>query len=333
MTPYETKIHGRITLALQSFVAVSRAKTILFLAIPTLLILFLISGCSETKSNEAQLKVTTTLENETPYSQKRIEKHLEALFSYKIKHGDSFRAGRYLPFKKEVLFYLDFGFALKNHVEKRKIVVKVLKEFEQRTSTKITISQSNRPSINERIKNDNQITTYRYADEFAADYIYFNLLTKVEIANSLKEGFWYQQLILGKPKGTLEKALKSINRQTVSYSLANVNRIGKQSAYKVLALLELTDYRNQHFEAFLRKQLYLTFLQNSIRKSIPDFIVPSTFNKKQDDFSKQEISKFDWVLLDEFYHNPELIEGMPFKDVIPILAQAIAKRMKGTDHE
>lgn len=99
-------------------------------------------------------------------------------------------------------------------------------------------------------------------------------------------------------------------------------------------LLELSPYREKYFKDFIINEFYLSLLPNATKLNTSNYIKPSVINKRYDDYEKGEISQFDWIVLDEFYNNKNLKDFMFYKtEVIPILTEAIYKRLQGIDDE
>lgn len=270
----------------------------------------------------------TSARADDQYAEQKIEKHLQEIFNKNLALEKRVIGYRYLPFGKVIIVYIDFSKSISNQKNKRHILEGIFQKYAEIMHCTFKIKYGS-PPITRSEKGDKSQTVFHDLDAALHSLVYMKFVTKDELFQSLNNGFWHS-FFENIPESIFDKYIKMLREQkevTASIISVPTKQKGRLNidSYKLVAL---SAYRDKYFHDYVEKELYLTFLGNKERANTSVYISPSTFNVRYDDFSKPEISKFDWVLLDEFYNNKSLNKLMYYRDVIPILAKAIAKRME-----
>ena len=296
--------------------------------------------------------------NET-YTKENITKHLEVLFTKNIRYEQINKNKRYLPFSHTINLYYEFSSSIKNQKEKVKILKSVAKKFERIIHLPIKVKHG-KPDITLTEQNGMLKTIYNTEDSLFEENIYIDFATKNEILLKLKKGFWYKRFFFGAKSNKYQRYINYIDKQRyISLGIVSVQkiqfnsidgevRLAQENILKKIPtsiqidskrlknyfLLEVSNNRNKYFEKFIIKEIYLSLFPYSTRLNTSKYIVPSVINKQEYSYKKDEVSKFDWIVLDEFYNNKNLKDFMFYKtEVIPILTEAIYKRLQGIDDE
>ncbi|WP_024851873.1 hypothetical protein [Hydrogenovibrio kuenenii] len=266
----------------------------------------------------------TSAKAEVQYSEQKIEKHLQQIFKKNLVYEKRYKGWRYLPFGKVIIFYMDFSDSIQNQQQKRNTIERALKKYADIMHCTFKVKYGI-PPISFYRKDGFLVNEYHRLDPALNSFVYMKFVKRDELFQNLENGFWHD-LYGNVSDKTLKKYVETIksDKDIVASKFSPNSKRLLLHSYK---LIELNKHRKKHFYDYIEKELYLTFLEDRERTDTSSYIVPSTFNNRYDDFSKPEISKFDWVLFDEFYNNKSLKKLMYYKDVIPILAKEIAKKM------
>jgi hypothetical protein len=262
------------------------------------------------------------------YTKENITKHLETIFQKHIEIEKKYKGIRFNRFKQKVAVYYEFSNSIKDKNKKLKIIKKVAKKFEKLTNLEFYF-KNGRPDITVSMVKNNKKITYNSLESFFEEHIAFSFSNRDELFEKVtnKDGYWYSVYILRFNKRIRQKVINILQKdKRISYIKKHI----KGDFYKHFHLVEIDDYREKYFEKLIEKEFYLSLLMAKSRVYVTNHIIPSAFNNKNDDFSKEEISRFDWLLLDEFYNNKDLKYRMYFKSqAIPIMTNSIYKRLKG----
>jgi hypothetical protein len=262
------------------------------------------------------------------YTKENITKHLETIFQKHIEIEKKYKGIRFNRFKQKVAVYYEFSNSIKDKNKKLKIIKKVAKKFEKLTNLEFYF-KNGRPDITVSMVKNNKKITYNSLESFFEEHIAFSFSNRDEFFEKItnKDGYWYSVYMINMDKKIKQKAVSIFKKyRDITFPGRNING----DFYKNFHLVEINDYREKYFEKLIEKEFYLSLLMAKSRRSVTNNIIPSAFNNKNDDFSKEEISRFDWLLLDEFYNNKDLKHRMYFKSqAIPIMTNSIYKRLKG----
>ncbi len=301
--------------------------------------------------------ITYSVNAKEQYFKENIQKHLETLFTKNIKYEKNNKSRRYIPFRDTIKFYYEFTSSIQNQEEKIRILQEVAEKFERIINLKIELKQG-KPDITLSEENGKLKTTYNSEESLYEEHIYFGFLNRKELFSKLKNGFWYKKFFIGQSSNMYQKYISYMKRERgtsieirstkyitfkdVEGEIEQEGKINKKIPTKFqidfvklkhFHLIELNKYRDTYFKEFITKELYYSLLSLRGRWNISQFIKPSIFNDKNDDFLKEEISQFDLIVLDEFYNNKELKKFMFYKtQVIPILTKSIYKKIQITNN-
>lgn len=260
------------------------------------------------------------------YTKENIKKHLETIFKKEIQFEKKNKFMRYNFFKKEVVIYYEFSKSIQNQKEKVLILQKVIDRFEKLLPNLTFKLQYGKPNIKVSNQNTKKIMTINSLDSIIEEFIHYSFLNKTELLNELKKGYWHEKYIAGQSPENNKKVIDSIKKAKAS----SIGSTGTTLIFlNVFRLIEIDNERSKYFTKLIEKELYFSLLIGMSRWKNSLYIQPSVFNDEIDDFSKKnQISKFDWILLDEFYNNKKLEIFMFYKtEAIPILTEAIYKRI------
>jgi len=267
-----------------------------------------------------------TLQAQEQYSKENITKHLKTIFKNELKYEQKWIQFRYAPFSNKFTLYLNFSPSIKEQQEKISIIKDMVKKFETIIKSTIIIKLEKPPV--EFIEENNQvIMKYIGLKSYFKEFIYFDFANRNEIFAYLNEGFWNKKVFGIRNVNDYTKYFNFLNQQE---QIILFEKTFNNYILRHFHLIELNNSNNT-FENNINQILFYTLLGKSFYR-YTNYIKPSIFNNTGNDISKKELSKFDWILFDEFYNNKDLKLHMLYKtEVIPILTEAIYNRVNTKD--